>query len=100
MAAISRLDLAALAQLFEHRLDALLVDDAHAGVGNAQPHPALLAFHPEAAALPVRIEPACGVVGAVGDVVARRGRVACCLADAGRGCRCAVGTAYRATGGL
>src|SRR5258708_27578468 len=93
-----RLDLAALAQLFEHRLDALLVDDAHAGVGNAQPHPALLAFHPEAAVLQVRIEPAYGLVVGVGDVVSHLGLFACYLADACHGCSGAKGTDYRATG--
>src|SRR5713101_6843898 len=85
MVAIPQLDLAALAQLFEHRLDPLLVDHPHAGVGNAQPHPALLAFHPKAAVLQVRVEPAYGLVVGVGNVVSHLGLLARYLADACHG---------------
>src|SRR5260221_174683 len=95
-----RLDLAALAQLLEHRLDALLVDDAHAGIGNAQPHPALFAFHPEATVLQVRIEPAYGLVVGVGDVVSHLGLLACYLADARHGMLRGKGAHYRSKQGV
>src|SRR5580765_2552972 len=62
-------DLAAFAQVLQHDVDALLVDDTHARVGDAQPDPALLAFHPETTVLQVGVETALGLVVGVGHVV-------------------------------
>src|SRR5688572_5493193 len=77
----SRSDLAALAQLLEHGLDAFLVDHTEPGVRDAQAHPALLGFDPEAAVLEVRQEASLGLVVGVGHVVPGLGLLAGDLAD-------------------
>src|SRR5262245_44714751 len=61
--------LAALADILEHRLDPLLVDQPQAGVRQAQADPALLALEPEPAVLQVGEEAALGSVVGMGHVV-------------------------------
>src|SRR5690349_23561276 len=63
--------LAAGTQLGDHGLDAILVDGAQRGVGNAQLQPTVLAGDPEAALVQVRQPAATGLVVGVRDVVAR-----------------------------
>ena len=60
---------AARANVSQHLLDAVLVDDAHALVGDAQAYPALLGFQPETLALQVRQKTAAGLVVGVRNVV-------------------------------
>src|SRR5690606_26223786 len=75
--------LAALAQVGEHGVDAVLVDGAQCSRGNAQLHPAVLAGDPEPALVQVRLEAAAGFVHRVRDVVASRRTLAGDLADSG-----------------
>src|SRR3569623_3645938 len=62
--------LAAGTQLGDHGLDAILVDGAQRGVGDAQLHPTVFAGDPEAALVQVRQPAATGLVVGVRDVVA------------------------------
>src|SRR5690606_35869967 len=61
--------LAAGTQLGQDGVDALLVDGAKGGGGNAQLHPTVLRGHPEAALMQVGKETAAGLVVGVRDVV-------------------------------
>src|SRR6185369_1709012 len=61
--------LAACAQVCEHGVDAVLVDQAQRGARNTQAHPAVFSLDPETAVLQVRQEPAFGSVVGVGNVV-------------------------------
>src|SRR5690606_5376007 len=74
---------AAGAQVGQHRIDALLVDQPQRRVGDAQADPAVLALDPEAAVLKVRQEAALGLVVRVRDVVADHRRFSGDLADSG-----------------
>jgi hypothetical protein len=60
----------------EHGIDAIFVDQAQSGAGDAQTHPAVFAFHPEAAVLQVGHEAALGLVVGVRNVVANHGTFA------------------------
>src|SRR3569623_1097282 len=62
--------LAAGTQLGDHGLDAILVDGAQRGVGDAQLHPTVFAGDPEAALVQVGQPAATGLVVGVRDVVA------------------------------
>src|SRR5205085_12465234 len=77
--------LAARAQLGEHDVDALLVDRAEPRVREAEAHPAVLAFDPEAPALQVGQEPPTRLVVRVGDVMARHGGLSGDLTDSSHG---------------
>src|SRR6266404_6805434 len=79
---IYSLGFTACAQICEHSVDTVLVDQAQAGVRNAQTHPTVFAFHPNAAVLQVRQEPALGFVVRVGNVVAAHRRFPSYLAYA------------------
>src|SRR3546814_15474255 len=61
---------AAGAQVGQDDVDAVLVDGAHGGCGNAQFHPTVLTGDPEAALVQVGEETAAGFVVGVRDVVA------------------------------
>src|SRR3954471_5289551 len=78
-------DDAALAQVGQHDIDALLVDRAQARVGDAQADPALLALDPETAVLQVRKETPLGLVVRVRHVVSGHRLLAGDLADSGHG---------------
>src|SRR5512144_2518436 len=69
------------AQVGENGIDALLVDQAQAGIGQAQRHPAVLAFDPELAALQVRHEEPLGLVVRMRNVVTDHRVLARYLAD-------------------
>ena len=69
------------AQFGQDGFDAVLVDQAQAGVGNAQADPAVLAFDPEAAVLQIRQEAALGLVVGVGNIVAHHRGFSRHLAD-------------------
>src|ERR1700761_5089373 len=79
---IYSLGFTACAQICEHSVDTVLVDQAQAGVRNAQTHPTVFAFHPNAAVLQVRQEAALGFVVRVGNVVAAHRRFPSYLAYA------------------
>src|SRR6201996_183962 len=79
---IYSLGFTACAQVCEHRVDTVLVDQAQTGFRNAQTHPTVFAFHPDAAVLQVRQEPALGLVVRVGNVVAAHRRFPSYLAYA------------------
>src|SRR5690606_6698806 len=74
---------AALAQVGQDGVDAVLVDRAQALGGNAQLHPAVLGSNPEAALVEVGHETAAGLVHRMRDVVAARRALAGDLADSG-----------------
>src|SRR5690625_2303312 len=74
---------AALAQVGEDGVDAVLVDGTQALGGDAQLHPAVLGSDPEAALVEVGHETAAGIVLRVRDVVAARRALAGDLADSG-----------------
>src|SRR5690606_32360490 len=76
---------AALAQVGQDGVDAVLVDRAQALGGNAQLHPAVLGGNPEAALMEIGQETAAGLVHRVRDVVAGRRTLAGDLADSGHG---------------
>src|SRR3546814_3421869 len=61
---------AAGAQVGQDDVDAVLVDGAHGGCGNAQFHPTVFTGDPEAALVQVGEETAAGFVVGVRDVVA------------------------------
>src|SRR3546814_16137262 len=61
---------AAGAQVGQDDVDAVLVDGAHGGCGNAQFHPPVLTGDPDAALVQVGEETAAGLVVVVRDVVA------------------------------
>src|SRR4029077_8305023 len=61
--------LAPRAQVSEHGVDAILVDQAQGCAGYPQANPAVFALDPETAVLQVRHEPALGFVVGVGNVV-------------------------------
>eukprot|EP01041_Mallomonas_annulata_P015553 gene15553-32853_t len=63
------LSLTACAQVGEHGVNAVFVDQAKGGTGDAQTHPAVFALDPETAVLQVRQEPALGFVVGVGNIV-------------------------------
>jgi hypothetical protein len=63
------LNLTTRAQIREHRIDSVLVDQTQTGIGNAQTDPAIFAFDPETAVLQVRQEPALGFVVGMGYIV-------------------------------
>ncbi|CAM2158614.1 hypothetical protein PT2222_40400 [Paraburkholderia tropica] len=75
------LQFAACAQVCEHGVDAVLVDQAQACVRDAQTHPTVFAFNPETAILQIREETALGFVVSVGNVVAAHRRFPSDLAD-------------------
>src|ERR1700733_10490459 len=79
---ICSLGFAACAQVGEHGVDAVLVDQAQAGVRNAQTHPTIFAFNPETAVLQVRKKTTLGLVVRVGNVVAAHRRFPSYLAYA------------------
>src|ERR1700728_4190265 len=79
---IYSLGFTACAQICEHSVDTVLVDQAQAGVRNAQTHPTVFAFHPNTAVLQVRQEPALGSVVRVGNVVSAHRRFPSYLAYA------------------
>src|SRR4051812_44845985 len=81
---------AAGAHVREHHVDALLVDEAQAGVGEAHLHPAVLAIDEEAAVLQVGQVAALGLVVGVGHMVSDDGGFARYLADACHGCSPAI----------
>jgi hypothetical protein len=60
----------------EHGINAIFVDQAQSGAGNAQAHPTVFAFHPEAAVLQVGHEAALGLIVGVGNVVTNHGTFA------------------------
>src|SRR6185437_14577484 len=76
------LDFAACAQIGEHGIDAILIDEAQTGVRNAQAHETVFAFHPETAVLQVRQEAPLRLVVRVGNVVAAHRRFPSYLAYA------------------
>src|SRR5262249_17323192 len=101
------LELVALrAQLFDHLVDALLLHGAHAAGRQAQRHPALLGFQPEALRVQVRQEATALLVVGVRDAVTDGRLLAGDLADAGHtdnlrdfrylGCRRRTSAASRA----
>ncbi|CAL8474985.1 protein of unknown function [Caballeronia sp. S22] len=65
------LDFTACAQVCEHGVNTVLVDQAQAGVRDAQTDPAIFTFNEETAVLQVRQETTLGLVVCVGNVVAR-----------------------------
>src|SRR5436190_7758765 len=73
--------LAAGAQLRQHDVNTLLVDETQSGVGQPQADPALFAFDPEAAPLQVRQKTALGFVIGVRNVVAHHRGLTGNLAD-------------------
>src|SRR5579863_2556910 len=79
---IYSLGFTACAQVCEHGVDTVLVDQAQAGVRNAQAHPTVFAFNPETAVLQVREKTTLGFVVRVGNVVAAHRRFPSYLAYA------------------
>jgi hypothetical protein len=77
--------LAATTQISQYGVDPALVDGAQTLIGNAQGHPALLAFHPNAVHMEIGKEYALGLVVCVRDVVAYYTPLAGYLADSGHG---------------
>src|SRR5687768_8384095 len=75
--------LAALAQIGQDGIDAVLVDSAQGSRGKTQLHPAVFAGDPEPALMQVREETAAGLVHCVRDVVAGRRTLAGYLANSG-----------------
>src|SRR5574343_440660 len=65
----SLLDFAAGTQVGQNGVDALLVDDAQASVGNTQTHEAVFSIDPETTILQVRQEAALRFVIGVGNIV-------------------------------
>jgi hypothetical protein len=66
---LSELGLATCAQVGEHGVNAIFVDQTQGGAGHAQAHPTVLALDPEPAVLQVGHEAALGFVVGVGNVV-------------------------------
>src|SRR3954465_15170080 len=75
--------LAAAAKLGDDDFDAALVDRAQAVARHAKADPAILARHPEAAIVQVRMPLALGLVVGVGNVVAGKRLLSGDLADSG-----------------
>ena len=61
------------AQAGQHRIDTLLVNDAHPLVGNSQLHPAVFAFYPESMRMQVGQETPPGLIVGVRNIVSRNG---------------------------
>src|SRR5690349_8410463 len=78
--------LAALAELRQDDLDALLVDRAQRRIGEAQAYPAVLALDPELALLQVRHEAPTRPVVGVGNVVAHHRGLSRDLTDSSHDC--------------
>jgi len=79
----SPLDLLAAGTHFEQDgVDAVFVDGAQCSIGQAQRHPTILRFNPQAAALQIRQETTLGFIVRVGDVVAHHGLFPSYLTDA------------------
>eukprot|EP01031_Cornospumella_fuschlensis_P022909 gene22910-27890_t len=76
------LGLTACAQVCEHGIDAVFIDQAQSGAGDAQTHPTVFCFNPETTVLQVRQEPALGFVVGVGNVVSRHWAFARYVANA------------------
>jgi hypothetical protein len=81
-APVGGLSLTAFAQVCENSINAIFVDQAQSGAGNAQAHPTVFALNPETAILQVRQEPALGFVVGVGNIVSDHGAFARYVADA------------------
>ena len=64
---------AAGAQIGEHGIDAILVDGTQPGIGQAQTHPTIFGFDPEAAILQIWQKATLGFVVGVGNIVASIG---------------------------
>src|ERR1700758_3705793 len=79
---IYSLGFATCAQICEHGVDTVLVDQAQASVRNAQAHPTVFAFDPETAILQIREKTPLGLVVCVGNVVAAHRRFPSYLAYA------------------
>ena len=77
--------LALCPQVGKHFVDAVLIDDAHALVGHAQPHIAFLGFDPESLELQVRQKAPTSSVFGMGNVVAALRALPGDLADLGHG---------------
>src|SRR2546428_12196655 len=77
--------LAASAQIGQYGFDAVLVDQAQAGVGEPQADPAVFAFDPEATALQVRQKAPLGLVVGVRNVVSHHRGLTGDLADTSHG---------------
>ncbi|CAG9248595.1 hypothetical protein PCAR4_220009 [Paraburkholderia caribensis] len=82
LAMIYSLGFATCAQVSEHSVDTVLVDQAQTGVRDAQAHPTVFAFDPETAVLQVREKTTLGLVVRVGNVVAAHRRFPSYLAYA------------------
>jgi hypothetical protein len=74
--------LTAFTQVCENSINAIFVDQAQSGAGNAQAHPTVFALYPETAILQVRQEPALGFVVGVGNIVSDHWAFARYVADA------------------
>src|SRR5579862_853974 len=83
--------LAARTHFGEHDIEALLVDEAQAGAGEAHLDPAILALDPELAVLQVVQEAALRLVVGVGHVVSAAGRLPRYLANARHGTKSGLG---------
>jgi len=81
-APVGGLSLTAFAQVCENSINAIFVDQAQSGAGNAQAHPTVFALNPETAILQVRQEPALGFVVGVGNIVSDHRAFARYVADA------------------
>jgi hypothetical protein len=76
-----RLDaVAAFADVGQHSVNALLVDDTQAMAGHTHAYPAILALDPEAALMQIRIENSFSLVVSVRNVIAYNTSLACYLA--------------------
>jgi hypothetical protein len=75
--------IAALADIRENGVDALLVDGAKSMAGYAQAHPTVFAFYPEPMLMQIRVEDSLGLVVSVRDVMAYNTALARHLAYSG-----------------
>jgi hypothetical protein len=73
---LRELDFAARAQVCEHSVDAVFVNQANCRCGHAQANPTIFRFDPETTRLQVRHEATTRLVVGVGNVVSRHGAFA------------------------